>query len=57
MGQAEFCCSQICRGGLHVLIILDWNGSFGADLESKFIAVGNNPTLLLDIQDRLRRDM
>ena len=57
VGKVEFFCSQICRGGLHVLIILNWNGSCGADLESKLLTVGTYTTIFLDIRDWLRRDM
>ena len=54
---AVFCCSQICHVELHVLIILDWSGSCGEYLESKFLAVGDYLTLFLDTQNRLRRYM
>ena len=51
--QAAFGCSQICCGVLHVLISFYLNGSCGAGLESKLIAVGNNPTCFLYICNAL----
>ena len=57
MGPSVFCCSQICHGELYVLKILDWSGSYGADLESKLLVLGKDRTLLLDIWDWLLRDM
>ena len=51
VGQVVFCCSEMCLGELHVLIILDLSGSCGADLESKLLVLGNDHTLLLDIWD------
>ena len=57
VGIAVFCCSQTCRGDLHVLIIFDQSDSFEADLESNLLVVVNYPTLFLDICDRLCRDI
>ena len=57
VGQEVFCCSQMCCGELHVLIILDLSVSCRAYLESNLFAVGNDTTFLMDIRDRLLRDM
>ena len=57
VGPAVFCRSQMYHVELHVLIILDWSGSCEADLYSKLLAVGNYPTIFMDIRDPLRRDM
>ena len=57
VGSAVFCCSQMCHGELHALIILDCSGSWGADLESKLLVVGNNPTIFIDIRYWMHRYM